>query len=435
MIEDTEYWDEVSKTVKSRCLCALALLLQQHGTTSSGKGNGNGVGVSHEPFADDGPPPATLPERWAVRLTGKIAGFFAPLEDYRCREYGVATCNRGTIIIDSEGKAHGSGECNVSQSSERFCAATCGDSYVALLSRTGTVFLQGKARLATSAATSPDELKPVASGQMLIRASNSRFFVLSPTGVARSITSLDNCAAHTFPLRFCRYLALGEGDDTFYVDASNMMCKHHASSRAVSTPRTVIAAWRVPVCRLASGLGFIVATNFEGQVFTMGRNDCGQLGIGKLSSQIRFPCAHPELYKHFIVSVAAGEAHTLVATASGEVYGCGKSDNGQLGCRSDSISVFKKIPLHVGEEEGGPRCVAVAASGCVSLFVMQDGKVLLCGKDATCRPLDDAPRVVHQGGVASYIPHGMPLVAPDSTKGASQNKQQKDGKEKVLCCC
>lgn len=70
-----------------------------------------------------------------------------------------------------------------------------------------------------------------------------------------------------------------------------------------------------------------------GRVYTFGRGEEGQLGLGD-----RLPRSEPTLVDlpEEIVHLAAGESHTVFLDASGRVYACGQGKFGQLGNGSDT---------------------------------------------------------------------------------------------------
>ena len=68
----------------------------------------------------------------------------------------------------------------------------------------------------------------------------------------------------------------------------------------------------------------------EGRLFGFGLNTTGQLGIGHTDNMSR-PTLVYELKGHKIVSVAAGEFHTVILTEAGQVWTTGVNDDGQAG--------------------------------------------------------------------------------------------------------
>ena len=87
----------------------------------------------------------------------------------------------------------------------------------------------------------------------------------------------------------------------------------------------------------------------DGSVRAMGKNDHGQLGTGDLLTRELPVCIElPSTSK--VVKIATGRSHTLVLFESGEVWGCGACNFGQLGsgtsktAAKDSLK-FIKVPF------------------------------------------------------------------------------------------
>lgn len=83
------------------------------------------------------------------------------------------------------------------------------------------------------------------------------------------------------------------------------------------------------VVQIALGAFHSLFLTINGEVYSTGDNIYGQLGIG-------FEALHTRttLYKinlSNVVKIAAGNYHSLFLTAEGKVYTCGKNDKGQLG--------------------------------------------------------------------------------------------------------
>jgi len=129
-------------------------------------------------------------------------------------------------------------------------------------------------------------------------------------------------------------------------------CTGHGESglnRIHNTPKWMYwmtnATTKVVSC--AAGSAHTVITTGSGQVYTFGVGDCGQLGHG---DGVNY--AKPKLVESVtlmnVSSVACGSNHTLVVTDSGYVYGFGSNSCGQLGC-GDFSNIF--IPRRMGHDE------------------------------------------------------------------------------------
>ena len=70
------------------------------------------------------------------------------------------------------------------------------------------------------------------------------------------------------------------------------------------------------------------------EVYSTGRNDYGQLGLSVNDDQRDTPTAIPEFKGKEVSTIGCGQYHTLIATAIGDVYSFGRNECGQLGIQS-----------------------------------------------------------------------------------------------------
>ena len=81
-----------------------------------------------------------------------------------------------------------------------------------------------------------------------------------------------------------------------------------------------------------NGLDYVLCLTSDSQLFSWGKNDHGQLGIGCADNDLLYK---PQLIQSFvdvkIVQVCCGERHSLVLTEEGVVYGWGDNCYGQTG--------------------------------------------------------------------------------------------------------
>lgn len=94
----------------------------------------------------------------------------------------------------------------------------------------------------------------------------------------------------------------------------------------------------LPVRRIGAGRGFLGIVTSDGALYTCGRNDCGQLGLGFASS---VNVTTPRLVSDFVgedgpvhvCDFAGGWDHSVVITRGtrGQVFACGNNQEGVLG--------------------------------------------------------------------------------------------------------
>ncbi|KDO30358.1 hypothetical protein SPRG_05069 [Saprolegnia parasitica CBS 223.65] len=99
-------------------------------------------------------------------------------------------------------------------------------------------------------------------------------------------------------------------------------------------------------CSRASG--HVVALNSSGQCFGWGKNDFGELGLGHVRSP---PAPGPQLLENLrnmvVTSVGVGHCHTVVSTNGGHVYAFGAAWGGQLGVGGTKREGIKDPHLQV----------------------------------------------------------------------------------------
>ncbi|RHZ27950.1 hypothetical protein DYB37_002267 [Aphanomyces astaci] len=110
------------------------------------------------------------------------------------------------------------------------------------------------------------------------------------------------------------------------------------------------------VVQVACGYYHSVALTQAGHVYTFGRNDNGQLGLGH-----QHTVATPTLVSHLtaftIVDVACGCYHTLTLSDAGRVYPFGRNNHGQLGTNTN---LDRLLPICI-ESLGHVRVLKIAA--------------------------------------------------------------------------
>lgn len=155
---------------------------------------------------------------------------------------------------------------------------------------------------------------------------------------------------------------------------------------------------------IASGDFHSFAIDHNDQVYTWGLNQFGQCGLtdenGQLEdgSVITKPTIVPQLSNLSITQIAAGEHHTLVLTAKGEVLAFGRYDMKEVGIPRDKLPKYTFFDTH-----GNPRSVpqptklefspkqeikmkAIAAGSHHSFAVTDDGMVYAWGFGDTYAP-------------------------------------------------
>lgn len=98
-------------------------------------------------------------------------------------------------------------------------------------------------------------------------------------------------------------------------------------------PHRLLAGFgSVRICFLATGCtsAHVVALGTQGQAFTWGRNDAGQLGHGDMVLRPG-PERVASLEGKNIKSASTGKAHTVFVADDGELLACGSNKHGAVG--------------------------------------------------------------------------------------------------------
>ncbi|MFH1321674.1 MAG: T9SS type A sorting domain-containing protein [Bacteroidota bacterium] len=139
----------------------------------------------------------------------------------------------------------------------------------------------------------------------------------------------------------------------FFVIFSFMLSQSHA---------------QVNIITIDAGYGHSLAVGDNGNIWTWGFNDYGQLGDGTTMNRNR-----PVYISGGGKDVAGGSHHSLAVKADGMVWAWGNNFNGQLG---DGTTIMKTIPIQVS---GLTDVIAVAAGSSHSLALKDDGTVWAWG--------------------------------------------------------
>ncbi|KAG7215939.1 hypothetical protein INR49_031535, partial [Caranx melampygus] len=125
--------------------------------------------------------------------------------------------------------------------------------------------------------------------------------------------------------------AVSCGDDlvTLLSDRGKVFCVD--TTRAPFTPRPLEALCSIPVFQVACGRQHSVVLTKDGQVYTWGQDSRGQLGLGKRKPSASSPKHLQCLSVMPLVQIAAGGEQSFALSVSGGVFSWGRNNCGQLG--------------------------------------------------------------------------------------------------------
>lgn len=128
--------------------------------------------------------------------------------------------------------------------------------------------------------------------------------------------------------------------------------------------------------QIAIGNDYMLALDSGGKIYAWGLNDSGVLGNGtEVSSATPVEVTMPQSVT--FVAISAGYNHAMALSSDGEVYTWGSDNNGQLGngdTSSANVTVPTKITVDVTK-----KAVAIAAGYSFSLALLSDGSVYAWG--------------------------------------------------------
>jgi alpha-tubulin suppressor-like RCC1 family protein len=121
----------------------------------------------------------------------------------------------------------------------------------------------------------------------------------------------------------------------------------------------------------ATSMCMVIAT--DGRVFTWGRNETGQLGLGDVDNRSA-PTEVKALAGIKVVDGACGKSHTVVVTADGNAYAWGSNKHGQLGVGSIARTKPK-------EDDNRLAPVQCSVSACTAVSCGAEFTMWICGDD------------------------------------------------------
>ena len=134
---------------------------------------------------------------------------------------------------------------------------------------------------------------------------------------------------------------------------------------------------------LALGSGFTLVVTEDGDMYSFGRNEHGQLGIGSDISQKRpfFVGRHASFHGRRVLMAAAGSKFGACVTEDGSVWTWGCNLFGQLGVRTYDIAGFC-VPQHLPPHHFGKSRAAMVACGLdFTLILSEAGHVWTSGRN------------------------------------------------------
>jgi len=132
------------------------------------------------------------------------------------------------------------------------------------------------------------------------------------------------------------------------------------------------------ITKIASGNNHSLILDSDGNVWSFGLNNKGQLGLGHSGTK-KFPTkiTHPKIK---IVDIAVGSYHNLLLDINGAVWSFGTNSDEQLGYHGEYFASPTKID-HFDNINDNPKFIKVAAGSTHSLLLDNNGNVWVIGSN------------------------------------------------------
>ncbi|KAG7384717.1 putative ATP-dependent RNA helicase ddx49 [Phytophthora pseudosyringae] len=157
----------------------------------------------------------------------------------------------------------------------------------------------------------------------------------------------------------------------------------HNDSIDRKVPQHVEALSDQHVVSVACGQYHTMVVTATGKAFAFGKNDYGQLGMESMENQLVPVQVRTGLEKHECLEICCGYYHTIVLCSGAHVFGFGRNDYGQLGLGSPHASSAANLQLQqqrfssarlIEELEG--KDIVRFACGCYHTLAVSDNGVM-----------------------------------------------------------
>ncbi|KAI5073199.1 hypothetical protein GOP47_0011212 [Adiantum capillus-veneris] len=181
-------------------------------------------------------------------------------------------------------------------------------------------------------------------------------------------------------------LALTGSGDVYSFGQGTFGALGHGNTESCSVPTFVNDLWGFGIVQIACGENHSVALSIDGQVFSWGRGKYGQLGHGSLNNEMS-PLQVKALADQMIVQIVSGGDHTMAVNSEKLVLAWGRGHWGQTGLGT-LADVHTPTEVHLPQGElvvqaaaGARHTVVLTESG--NLFGWGDGEQGQLGRSAS----------------------------------------------------
>jgi len=162
-------------------------------------------------------------------------------------------------------------------------------------------------------------------------------------------------------------------DEVYAMGCNSSGCLGVGDSHSTLEPRKIEMLSKKKIKGLAYGSGLhLAAYNESGELYTWGYNTYAQLGNGNTTHSTVPSLVSGALSEKKIVQVSCGNHHCLALASDGEVFSWGQNNAGQVGSGS---TTGQSVPRRVLSAIGGLKVVAVACGQLSSMALLEDGEL------------------------------------------------------------
>jgi alpha-tubulin suppressor-like RCC1 family protein len=115
----------------------------------------------------------------------------------------------------------------------------------------------------------------------------------------------------------------------------------------------------------------------DGKVYSCGRNDYGQLGLGDTTNRSVPTLISTNIGTLNISAIACGNYNTFFLTNNGKVYSCGGNSGGSLGLGITGATIT--VPTLISTNIGTLTISAISSGAAHTVFLTNNGNVYSCG--------------------------------------------------------
>jgi alpha-tubulin suppressor-like RCC1 family protein len=151
----------------------------------------------------------------------------------------------------------------------------------------------------------------------------------------------------------------------------------HSNFDNIKTPNKIeyFSQNNIKITKIDCGDNFTMAVSDSGRIFSWGKNNLGQLGLGQVSQQLKISTpTEISFHGEKIKDIFCGEDHSCVITANGDAYLWGYGIDGRLGNKNKmNMNTPTKISID------NSKIKKVSCGGQHTAILTEDGNLYMCG--------------------------------------------------------